>query len=589
MRFSDDFISELRSRIDIEELIGRYTDIKHRGSRTPTALCPFHTEKTPSFVIYRDTSSYYCFGCGAGGDAINFIKNIEHLDYVEAVRFLCERAGMAMPADPVDDEYLRLRRRCYEANREAARFFCSCLKTQAAYEAREYLKKRQLTDETVKRFGLGFAPDTWDALTKYLKGKGFSETELIAFNLARQSKNGHTIDAFRNRLMFPIIDLRGNVTAFGGRVLDNSVPKYLNTSDTVVYKKGQGIYALNFAKNNTERKLILCEGYMDVIAMHQAGFTNAVAALGTAFTTEQISLLSRYCDELFLSFDSDEAGQKATARALRLLSASPMKLRILNITGGKDPDEIIKTQGREAMQGLINEARNDTEYALAKAQKKYDILTDDGKLSFISDAVNILADINNPVQRELYISRVASITETKRDPIAAQVEKTRKGRKKRQEAEAFQNEAREAAGDDKGKIPNPERRANLKACRAEETILASLLKNPDYLIRYSNVLSAECFVTKVNRDLFISISERIKNNRPLELSYFSEESSNEEISILSYLTIFGEKIAGTTGEFEDCIHTLAEEKIKKDASSGEELSDEDFMNIIARKRKKSGV
>jgi len=589
MRFSDDFISELRSRIDIEELVGRYTEIKHRGSRTPTALCPFHTEKTPSFVIYRENQSYYCFGCGAGGDAITFIKNIEHLDYVEAVRFLCERTGMAMPIDPVDDEYIRLRRRCYEANREAARFFCSCLKKDAASPAREYLKKRQLSDETVKRFGLGFAPDTWDSLTKYLKGKGFTESELIAFYLARQTRNGRAVDAFRNRLMFPIIDLRGNVVAFGGRVLDDSVPKYLNTSDTVVYKKGQGIYALNFAKNNTDRKLILCEGYMDVIAMHQAGFTNAVAALGTAFTTEQISLLSRYCDELYLSFDSDEAGQKATSRALRLLSSSPMKLRILDLSGGKDPDEIIKTQGRDTMRGLIDEARNDTEYALSKAMKKYDISTDDGKLGYISDAVNILADVNNPVQRELYISRVAETTQTKREPIADQVERLRKNRRRRQENEAFENDAAAAAGDGRGRIPNPERRGNLRACKAEETILASLLKNPDYLSRYSSSLSADCFITKVNRELFESISVRIKNNRPLELSYFSEDSSNDEISILSYLTVFGNTIAGTTAEFEDCIETLASEKIKKSASSAEGMTDEEFLKLMGNKRKKTGV
>ncbi|MBQ7637555.1 MAG: DNA primase [Clostridia bacterium] len=589
MRFSDDFISELRARTDIEELVGRYTDIKHRGSRTPTALCPFHTEKTPSFVIYRDTQSYYCFGCGAGGDAITFVKNIEHLDYAEAVRFLCERAGMAMPADPVDDEYIRLRRRCYEANREAARFFCACLNSDSAAGAREYLKKRGLTNETVKRFGLGYAPDTWDSLIKHLKSKGFTESELTAFYLARQSRSGRPIDAFRNRLMFPIIDLRGNVVAFGGRVLDDSVPKYLNTSDTVVYKKGQGIYALNFAKNNTDRKLILCEGYMDVIAMHQAGFTNAVAALGTAFTTEQISLLSRYCDELYLSFDSDEAGQKATQRALRLLADSPMKLRILDLTGGKDPDEIIKTQGSETMRDLILNARNDTEFALGNALKKYDISTDDGKLGFISDAVKILSDVNNSVQRELYISRVAEQTGTRREPIAEQVEKSRKNRMRRREYEAFENDARTAAGDDRGKIPNPERRANLRACRAEETILASLLRNPDYLTRFSGTLSEDCFITKVNRELFASIGERIKNDRPLDLSFFSEDSSNEEISILSYLWAYGEKIAGTKEEFSDCIAALAEEKIKKNASSGEKLSDEEFINLIGKKRNKPGV
>lgn len=589
MRFSDDFIAELRARTDLEELVGRYTEIRNRGSSRPSALCPFHSEKTPSFFIYRENQSFYCFGCGIGGDAITFVKNIERLDYVEAVRFLCERAGMSMPIDPVDDEYLRLRRRCYEANREAARFFCGCLKTESAKEAREYLKKRQLSPETVKRFGLGYAPNTWDALLKYMKSKGFTESELVAFYLAREGRNGRAYDIFRNRLMFPIIDLRGNVIAFGGRVLDDSKPKYLNTADTVVYKKGQGIYALNFAKNVPGRQLILCEGYMDVIAMHQAGFTNAVAALGTAFTQDQISLLSRYCDELILSFDSDEAGQKATQRALRLLENAPMKLRVMNLTGGKDPDEIIKTEGKEKMSSLITNAQNDTEYALSRAMAKYDISTDDGKLGYINEAVTILSNIRNAVERNIYIARVAEITGTKSEPIAEMVQRAAKSLNRRKQWEEFDLHAREAAGDDRGKIPNPERRANLRACKAEETILASLLLNPDYLSRYAGTLDADSFVTKVNRDLFTGIGERIKNKRPLDLSYFAEDNSNEEISMLAYLQTLGANIAGTTAEFEDCINTLAEEKLKKTVPDGSQLSDADFVEFIKNKRNKSGV
>lgn len=589
MRFSDDFIAELRARTDLEELVGRYTEIRNRGSSRPSALCPFHSEKTPSFFIYRENQSFYCFGCGIGGDAITFVKNIERLDYVEAVRFLCERAGMSMPIDPVDDEYLRLRRRCYEANREAARFFCGCLKTESAKEARAYLKKRQLSPETVKRFGLGYAPNTWDALLKYMKSKGFTESELVAFYLAREGRNGRAYDIFRNRLMFPIIDLRGNVIAFGGRVLDDSKPKYLNTADTVVYKKGQGIYALNFAKNVPGRQLILCEGYMDVIAMHQAGFTNAVAALGTAFTQDQISLLSRYCDELILSFDSDEAGQKATQRALRLLENAPMKLRVMNLTGGKDPDEIIKTEGKEKMSSLITNAQNDTEYALSRAMAKYDISTDDGKLGYINEAVTILSNIRNAVERNIYIARVAEITGTKSEPIAEMVQRAAKSLNRRKQWEEFDSHAREAAGDDRGKIPNPERRANLRACKAEETILASLLLNPDYLSRYAGTLDADSFVTKVNRDLFTGIGERIKNKRPLDLSYFAEDNSNEEISMLAYLQTLGANIAGTTAEFEDCINTLAEEKLKKTVPDGSQLSDADFVEFIKNKRNKSGV
>lgn len=572
-------------------MVSKYVDLQYRGSRMPKGLCPFHTEKTASFTIYRDTQSYYCFGCGNGGDVITFIKNIERLDYVEAVRFLCDRCGLAMPTDPVDDEYLRLRRRCYEANREAARFFCACLKTDAAASARAYLDKRGLQPETVKKFGLGYAPDTWDSLVKHMKSKGFTENELVAFFLAKQGRTGRAYDVFRNRLMFPIVDLRGNVIAFGGRVLESGTnqPKYVNTSDTVVYKKGSGIYALNYAKNEAkDRTLILCEGYMDVIAMHQAGFTNAVAALGTAFTPEQISLLSRYCDELVLSFDGDDAGQKATQRALRLLANAPMKLRVMKIVGGKDPDEVIKNQGKEKMQELISAAQNDTEFALSSAQAKYDISTDDGKLNFINDAVNILAGIGNAVERDIYISRIAKITDTQREPIVQQVNRAVYLKKKRDSRTQFENEAREAAGDDKGKIPNPERRANLRACRAEETILASLLLHPDYLKRYASMLGAESFITQVNRTLYLEISERIRAGRPLDLSYFAEEATNEQISILSYLIAFGSRIAGTPQEFEDCIRTLADEKLKKSAAA-EDMSDADFLTIMEKKRKKAGV
>ena len=585
MRFSDDFLTELRARTDIEELVGRYTEIRGRGSRNPTALCPFHTEKTPSFTIYRDTQSYYCFGCGNGGDAITFVKNIEHLDYVEAVRFLCERAGMAMPTDPVDDEYARLRRRCYEATRAAARFFPAQLRTDAAAAARAYLEKRQLKPETVTHFGLGYAPDDWTALTRHLKETGFREDELFAFDLARRSaKTGRAYDTFRNRLIFPVMDLRGNVVAFGARVLDDSKPKYLNTGDTAVYKKGQGIYALNFAKNNAGRKLILCEGYMDVIAMHQAGFTNAVASLGTAFTTEQISLLSRYCDELYLSFDADEAGQKATQRALRMLANAPMKLRVLELTGGKDADEIIKTDGKEKMVQIIQNAKNDTEFALSCAAAKYDLNTDDGKLGFINEAVTVFTDIPNDVEREVYISRVAEMTGTAKAPIETQVKKARRRRGWQEAQRAFEQDAAAAAGES-GVSPNPERRKYPRACVAEETILASLIKNPDFLRRFGSKISADSFVTSLNRTFFTDFARRIEENRNIDFSMFAQDAENTQASYLSYLTALSTRIAGSPTEFEECIATLLSEKLKLSAPDPGQMSDEDLKKYFQDKGK----
>ncbi len=585
MRFSENFLSELRARTDIEELIGKYTEIKHRGTRTPVALCPFHTEKTPSFVIYRDTMSYYCFGCGAGGDAITFIKNIERLDYTDAVRYLCEKAGMNMPLDPVDDEANRLRRRCYEANREAARFFHGTLFTDEAKAARAYLDKRRLSPETVKHFGLGFAPDRWDSLIRHMKTKGFTEAELVSFDLARKTSKGGTIDNFRNRLMFPIIDLRGNVIAFGGRVLDDSKPKYLNSSDTVVYKKSQALYALNLAKNNPERKLILCEGYMDVIAMHQAGFTNAVAGLGTAFTKEQISLLVRYCDELTLCFDSDEAGKKATKRALSMLSESPLKLKIMHLADGKDPDEIIKTQGKERMKNIISSAVNDTEFALNDARSRYDVTTEDGKLGFLNEAVTVLAGIGNAIERDLYTSKLSSELDVEKKALEMQIKKQQRFRKKAQENTQFDEALKTVLGEEKKTSPNPEGRGNVRAVKAEEIILATLLRHPDYLKKLSGFLSADTFVTEYGRRFFTDITERIKSGRSLELYAFGESNENEEMAYLSYLLAKGDTIANSVEECRQCAATLIEEKSKKNAPDIKGLSSEEYLQLFKNKRR----
>lgn len=589
MRFSENFLAELRARTDIEELIGKYTEIKHRGSRTPVALCPFHTEKTPSFVVYRDTQSYYCFGCGAGGDAVTFVMNIERLDYTEAVRYLCERAGMNMPLDPVDDEYNRIRRRCYEANREAAKFFYASLSLPEAAEVRAYLEKRKLTAETVKHFGLGFAPDRWDALIKHMKNKGFTETELLTFDLAKTTSKGNVIDNFKNRLMFPIIDLRGNVIAFGGRVLDDSKPKYLNSKDTPVYKKSQNIYALNFAKNNSDRRLILCEGYMDVIAMHQAGFTNAVAGLGTAFTKEQVSLLARYCDELTLCFDSDEAGKKATKRALQMLSASPLKLRIMHLQGGKDPDDIIKTQGREKMNGIIEAAVNDTEFALNDARSKFDLSKEDGKLGFLNEAVVILAGINNAIERDLYLSKLSTELNVEKRAIEQQVTKQRRILKKAQENAQFEAAFDAVTGEDKFSSPNPEKRGNVRAVKAEEIILASLLKHPDYLKRLSGVLSADVFVTQFNREFFEGISSRILSGRSLEIFSFNEDADNSEMAYIAYLLAKESEISNSLEECKQCVMTLVEEKSKKKVSDVSKLSSEEYLDLFRKKRDKNKI
>ncbi|MBQ3519900.1 MAG: DNA primase [Clostridia bacterium] len=579
MRFSDTFLNDLRSKIDIEDLIARYAEVRGRG-RTPVCLCPFHNEKTPSFVIYKDTQSYYCFGCGAGGDAITFIRNIENLDYTEAVRFLCERTGTDFPNDPVDDELTRQRRRCYEANREAARFFHAQLSQPHAQQAREYIQKRALTKETVVRFGLGYAPASWDALLKHMRSKGFSDQELILYDLARKTAKGSCIDAFRNRLIFPIIDLRGNVIAFGGRVLDDSKPKYLNTSDTVVYKKSQALYALNVAKNGNNDRLILCEGYMDVISLHQAGFTQAVAGLGTAFTPEQAKLLSRYCTELLICFDSDEAGIKATRRARKILADTDVKLRVVRMVGGKDPDEIIKKYGKERMREILEGAVNETEFALQSAKARFDTETADGKVGYLNEAVGVLAAIPNAVKRDVYITQLAGELQVSKAAIEAQVAKLYRNARKKEEKEVFGQAVKHLRGEDTPS-PNPDKRRYPRAVKAEEHLLAALLANPAYLRKFASRLNEDVFMTPFNKRIFAAVSEKIEQNLSLMPSSFSATENEETVAYISMLLALSSQVGTTEKSFGDYLTILAQEKKKAERSESGPLTDADFLARIA--------
>ena len=341
------------ARNDITEVIGQYVQLRHRG-RTYTGLCPFHNEKTPSFTVYPDTQSFYCFGCGAAGDVINFVRKISNLGYVEAVKQLAGRAGMPMPEE--DDQESRSRSRLLEINRNAARYFYDQLNAptpEAAMARRYWREKRGLSDAAIRRFGLGYAPEDFVGLLHYLRHRGFTEPELESSGLVKRSAKGNLYDIFRHRVMVPIIDVRGNIIAFGGRVMDDSKPKYINSPETMVYHKSRTLFALNVAKKSTSKRYILCEGYMDVISMHEAGFDTAVCACGTALTPEQVKLLTEYADEVVLSYDSDEAGQKATERSLALFSGTNLQVRVLNIPGAKDPDEFIRTYGRDRFEAVL--------------------------------------------------------------------------------------------------------------------------------------------------------------------------------------------------------------------------------------------
>ncbi len=582
-RFSDSFLEEIRDKNDIESVISSYVDLKRRG-RTLTGLCPFHNEKTPSFTVYPDTSSYYCFGCGAGGDVITFIRSVENLDYIEAVKLLADRSGVAMPQASYDDSVMTMRKRIFEANRAAAKFFHETLFTEKGKAQLEYLANRKLTKQTITHFGLGAAPDDWYALGEHLEKLGFNKNELVAANLVRTSeKNGkkYYYDAFRNKVMFPVIDLRGNVVAFGGRVLDNSKPKYINTSDTLVYKKSNELFALNFAKNGNNRKLVLCEGYMDVITLHQSGFTNAVAGLGTALTPEQVSLISRYADEVSLCYDSDEAGQKAVRAAISLFSKTGVNVKVIRLSGGKDPDEIIKTHGKERFRSLLESADNDIEYKLSQAKEKYLTETADGKIEYLHDAVIILSSADY-LTRDVYAMRLSDELDVGKDAILAQIQQAVKREKIKRQKNTFQEEQKHIKSIENA--IDPERVKNIRAAKAEDVILITLLNNASFYKAIGSELTEGLFITPLNNEILNVVCERLKEGLPVDISYLSQYFTHEKMSAVARLFANKNLVSNTVDECRDCIKVLKDERNKAEKKDASQMTDEDFLAFFSSKK-----
>ena len=576
---SDEFLNELRARTDIESVISPYVNLSKRG-RLAKGLCPFHNEKSPSFTVYPESQSFYCFGCGAGGDVITFVRRIENLDYIEAVKTLAERAGMQMPEDGYDDTLAKHRQRILAANREAAKFFHSYMMSPQGKTGLDYFLNRGLTMQTIKHFGLGYAPDAWDGLLRYMRSKGYTNQELFDANLVRKSTKGdkvHYYDNFKNRAMVPIIDLRGNVIAFGGRVLDDSKPKYVNTSDTLVYKKSNGVFALNFAKNGNPSKLIVCEGYMDVIALHQAGFTNSIACLGTALTQEQARLISRYAGEVILSYDSDEAGQKATRRAIDIFGSTGVKIRVLKLTGGKDPDEIIRKYGKEKFQGLIDGAANDIEYGILREREKYDLDSIDGRTKFLTAVAEILAGSNSIVQ-DAYASKLSAEMSVSKDAIMQEIRRAYRRKTAAAEKERFTEIVRETSVV-KDEV-NPEKSKHLRAAKAEETLISTIMFNPDFYVKIKDKVTDELFVTDFNRRVYNAVAKRIEEGRSIELSMFAAEFTPEEMGRLAQLSTMSDKISCTVAECDDCIKVIQQEKTKLMAANPSELNDDEFRNLF---------
>ncbi|MEG1125651.1 MAG: DNA primase [Oscillospiraceae bacterium] len=577
----ENYIYELVQRNDITDVIGGYVQLRHRG-RTHTGLCPFHNEKTPSFVVYPETQSFYCFGCGAGGDVINFVKKINNLDYIEAVKLLATRAGMPLPEE--DDKQGRLRTRIVSINKDVARFYHEYLNSDNGADARRYWRGRGLSDATIRRFGLGFAPNDFRLTGEHMRSLGYTDEELLEAGIIKRSEKGSLYDVFRNRVMVPIFDLRGNVIAFGGRNLGDEKPKYINSPETLLYKKSKAMFALNIAKKSPLRRYILCEGYMDVIAMHQAGFTTAVAACGTALTSEQIKLLSDYADEVVLCYDSDEAGQKATKRAISLFSQSPIKVSVLSLPDAKDPDEFIKRFGKERFEMLLDGSDNAIEYELSRAKSKYDIATQDGRIGYMRDAINLLAQGSTATERDVYAGRLAEETDITKQAILNQLEASIRARSKKNIKEREKRLLQEGIG---AQINVPYSQGGDKmrgAAFAEQQLIAAILKTPETLELCADKLTKQHFISEDMARVYGMLLDRREQKQFIDLSSLSAELPEETVALLSRILAQNYDVAFARQDVELYIERIVNSRPESSFAAGK--SPEELAQLMEKLRDK---
>ena len=584
----EDIINEIKYRNDIETAVSQYVNLKRRGKNL-VGLCPFHSEKTPSFTVYPENGSFYCFGCGVGGDVFTFTGLIENLDYMESIKLLAERSGISLPQDGYDDSMQRLKKRIYDINRDTARFFHSFLMSPGGKWALDYLTGRGLTVKTIKHFGLGAAPDSWDALIHHLKEKGYTESDMLAANVIGKSNRGGIYDRFRKRVMFPIINIRGNIIAFSGRAMpgeDKQGGKYVNTADTPVYKKSENLFGINFAKSVCSERVILVEGNMDVISLHQAGFENTVAPLGTAFTTEQANLLSRYTKEIVLMLDADAAGQKAVRRASGLLENTGLSVRVVVIPDGKDPDEYIKKNGKERFAALLEGAVSDMEYKLLTAAKDIDLNSEDGRLKYLAAAAEIIAATDDIMTRDIYIGRLSEKYGVSRTALTTRVNELRKRNSRQKQKKEITDIIRPKFTKDD---INPERRKSVKGTAAEETLIAVLLKNPDFYKIAADKLPPEKMLTSLNRRIYETIISVLEHGGSLDISAFAEKLLPAEIGYL--VSLQNSEKAGKNPEIvlKDCIGVILEEDMLLESAEKAESSVEEWaaglQNLIAEKSK----
>lgn len=573
MPFPENFLTELVERSDIVDVVSGYVRLGKKSGSNMFGLCPFHSEKTPSFSVSPDKQIYHCFGCGKGGGVINFIMEIENLSFPEAVEFLAKRAGMTVPEQTNDGESCK-RARMLELNRDAARFFHSCLVSEGGAPGQAYMARRRISGPVAKRFGLGYAPDTWDSLKNDMEAKGYTDRELFDAGLVRHGKSGGYYDTFRSRLMFPVIDVRGNVIGFSGRILGDGEPKYMNSPETLVFSKSRNLFALNLAKKSKSGYIILSEGNIDVVSLHQAGFDSAVASLGTSLTAEQARLISRYTDKVIIAYDNDGAGAKAAQRAIGILEKLDLKVKVLRMDGAKDPDEFIKLKGAEAFRRLLEGAEGQVEYRLASIAEKYDLSLDEQKIAFLKEATELLASLPGQVERDVYSRRIADMAGVKAEAVLSEAEARRKRKLRRARNELFRDSTRPERQN------QPEKREfryeNPASALAEEGIIRLLSLEPELIKR--PLPGQEEFSSGVLGHIYSVIKTRVEAGQTVNPPALSGELSADEMSLLVSIMQKPEDLSGSAAAMADYINKIHAERERANTGAP------DFASIIRQKQ-----
>ena len=567
MAFPENFIDELIQRNDIVDVVGSYVNLTKRSGQNYFGLCPFHNERTPSFSVNPGEQFYYCFGCGKGGGVINFIMEMENLPYPDAVAFLANRAGLPMPEESRDREAGK-RKRLLELNKAAARWFFEQLATPEGKRGTDYMVRRGISPKYARRFGLGYAPESWDALRLALSAQGWREDEMMACDLIRRSDHGY-YDTFRDRLMFPIIDVRGDFIGFSGRALGDKGAKYLNSRDTPVYNKGRNLFALNLAKKSKSGYLILAEGNIDIVSLHQAGFDSAVASLGTALTPEQARLMSRYTNEVILAYDSDAAGQKASQRAIGILERLDMKVRVLHMEGAKDPDEFIRARGADAFRALLEGSEDQVDWRLNAITQKYDLRQPDQKVAFLKEATELVAALPGQVEREVYAIRVAGLAEVTREAVVSEVERRRKRRVTRAQKDTQQAMIRPE------RLSQPaarELRYNDPVSAAAEEGLIRLLMLEPSLASAEGLPQESDFSSAALGQIYALLKARILARESTDLGILAGSLTSDEMNLLVSILQKPEQLAGSERALKDYTTRILEQKERRNAGGPLDLN-----------------